>query len=725
MNATRVIRYLKPLSGLLFIGVLSAAPPPQGPPKVQWASVSALAPAERVRYLGEISSTNPGIPNLPETHLLLGKAYMEMGASDRAIEQFEHQSLPASTAWEYPCYWRGKLLAAKGDKASASKAWQRLFLAGKEGSFTSEAARLLSAEAEERGSWEEAAVFLHELWASAPRDTSVMSRLVEAQLGAKNREAALGVARTLWTSFPSDKKSIELFKKHPDIEKAAALPGRPEALQRLKALDSARAWWRLGKEAGELKMPPGTDPMWREYFQARIFEGEERWKKAEVSYESAAKGTAEVSREALLGMGRILPSLKLPETRARYWEDRLAATPGTTDERVADCLVRLMKWRHRTYDETRAMELASAAIAIDPSDEDALEYLYRGAWKRWMLGEPKVAEDTFRKIAGLAPQSNDYNHAANYSLLLLGMADGKEAASARTSLELASRFGYFGYRLRGGTTPAVSPRASAFENRPAPEKGSHREKGEYLSQLGLLEESESEFRMAVKDSKDKALYWDLARQEAARGDLRKSITHVRWAFPDAQTESGAKLPVEVWQALYPIAYERELKSAGSATGLPFLLLCSITRQESLFDAGAVSRSNALGLMQLLPSTGRMTAKKHGLAMPSSASFKDPSWNSRVGAAFFSDVLKKFGGRVDMALASYNAGPNRVSEWNRRPGCPDTQEAFIESIPFKETRSYVRRILLNYWEYNRLYPSHSAKVTGTLAESLRADGKRAS
>ena len=113
-----------------------------------------------------------------------------------------------------------------------------------------------------------------------------------------------------------------------------------------------------------------------------------------------------------------------------------------------------------------------------------------------------------------------------------------------------------------------------------------------------------------------------------------------------------------------------------------------------------SSANAVGLMQVLPSTGRQFARRLKLSGYSAARLTDPETNIRLGTAIFAESLKKFGG-VHFALAAYNAGDHRVAAWQReRPAMP--QDVFIDDIPFPETQNYVKRILGTAEDYRRLY-----------------------
>lgn len=142
------------------------------------------------------------------------------------------------------------------------------------------------------------------------------------------------------------------------------------------------------------------------------------------------------------------------------------------------------------------------------------------------------------------------------------------------------------------------------------------------------------------------------------------------------------------------------------------LLLSIARQESSFDAGAVSPAGAFGLMQLMPATARHVAKTNGLPFDRQRLLHDASYNLKLGSAYMNDLLDRFDGSVLLAIAAYNAGPSRVSRWLDRFGDPRDEIVgpidWIESIPISETRNYVQRVLESYMIYrHRVAPTRVA------------------
>jgi len=141
---------------------------------------------------------------------------------------------------------------------------------------------------------------------------------------------------------------------------------------------------------------------------------------------------------------------------------------------------------------------------------------------------------------------------------------------------------------------------------------------------------------------------------------------------------------------------------------------AIMRQESNFDVGIVSPSGALGLMQLMPATARLVAKRLGEPTSPVLLTTDPGNNMRMGTAYLAEVLEKFDNSVPLAAAAYNAGPHRVTQWLTDNGDPRVEGQsmidWIEMIPFNETRNYVHRVLENVVVYQ-------ARRTGTLPSMM--------
>ena len=159
---------------------------------------------------------------------------------------------------------------------------------------------------------------------------------------------------------------------------------------------------------------------------------------------------------------------------------------------------------------------------------------------------------------------------------------------------------------------------------------------------------------------------------------------------------------------YPMKYLQSISEKVKRVN-PFLITALI-RQESAFQEGAHSRVGAVGLMQLMPRTARLmdhTMNKKKLFSPES--------NLKIGIRYFEDLVDRFQGDVELALAAYNAGPEAVDRWKARYPM-DNRLLFLDLIPYSETRNYVTLIGRNYYWYSKIYAADAAKMAKIIAEN---------
>ena len=214
-----------------------------------------------------------------------------------------------------------------------------------------------------------------------------------------------------------------------------------------------------------------------------------------------------------------------------------------------------------------------------------------------------------------------------------------------------------------------------------------------------------------------------ARQEFARVDYRQPDSHFaglalgrlhsrldqhhlglramkRYAFGYLRFPLES-LDMEYWRYLFPLGWERNLRSRSERHRLDPYLVAALIRQESEYHPGARSRAGALGLMQIMPYTGRQLFQRLGIPGFSNRKLTIPDVSLRLGTFHLKESLAKFDGVVEKALAGYNAGDSRVPKWMEL-GPFDEVAEFVETIPFSETRGYVQSVLRNRAMYALLY-----------------------
>jgi len=166
---------------------------------------------------------------------------------------------------------------------------------------------------------------------------------------------------------------------------------------------------------------------------------------------------------------------------------------------------------------------------------------------------------------------------------------------------------------------------------------------------------------------------------------------------------------------YPTPYRPQFEAAARDVGVDEALLRGIARQESRFVPEIVSSAGAVGLMQLMPGTARWVAKQAGRADYSPGRINDLDVNTQFGAFYFKYWLDRLDGSVALAAAAYNAGPGRAQQW--RPSEPLDGAIWVETIPFNETRDYVKKVIANSIYYARAFGDSSVEVRqrlGTVA-----------
>jgi len=208
-----------------------------------------------------------------------------------------------------------------------------------------------------------------------------------------------------------------------------------------------------------------------------------------------------------------------------------------------------------------------------------------------------------------------------------------------------------------------------------------------LYRLGLRTEAVAEWLWAIRGMDDRAL---LAAAELAK---RNGI------WDRAINTADRTVAEHDFTLRYPAPYSKVLSKQARVRKLDEPLLFGLVRQESRFIADARSSAGAAGLMQLLPSTARLVARKIGMKGFHPSRLGRPEVNAALGAFYLRQVLDGFGGNAVLAAAAYNAGPNRASRW--RDAKPLEGAIYIETIPFAETRQYVKKVMSNVVYYAAL------------------------
>jgi soluble lytic murein transglycosylase len=639
-------------------------------------------------------------------------------------------ALEGSPVAAWAAYYRGLALAKLARPAEAAKVFDAILAQHPEGYLAEGAALAAVDAAESMGDTRRSLTLLQTLAGGTPAaPDEVLKRLAEVA----SRAGEGGVARSAW---------VRLYYEFP-LSPHASLAEPAVAEVRAAAAD----------RAAEVRA--------RDVDRAERLFAARRWSEARAAFERLRAGAAgDVDELANLrvaecdyylgrhraALDRLAPYLERAARRAEAWFFHALALRalGRVDEYVArshqlvsafpdsswaeDALNELGTYHIRANDDGAAAEVFRQIVERYPTSRHAERAAWKYGWWRYKLGELAEAAAVFEQAAIRAPRA-DHRPAWLYWAARARDQLGQHAEAAAIYRIAVADYGssYYGRLAKarlGGLESAISPASAApalaragGEARPASTGGSRTDARarvqaaandppnaaviRRLLLLGLWDEALSEVQYAIRAwGSTSRLQATLAYVYNRQGDLRRGITVMKRAWPQYLTDGGEQLPRRVLQVIYPLAYEDLIHKYARQRGLDPHLVSALIAQESTFQADARSAANAVGLMQILPSTGRRLAQADGLKNFTTRMLTRPDVNIRLGTRHLADLLRRFDGE-HFALASYNAGEHRVMRWRaERPGLG--REEFIDDIPFPETQNYVKRILGTAADYRRLY-----------------------
>jgi soluble lytic murein transglycosylase len=327
---------------------------------------------------------------------------------------------------------------------------------------------------------------------------------------------------------------------------------------------------------------------------------------------------------------------------ANDWYREAEGTPQNAEQRA---------WRVRAA--LRARRWADVARAIDAMPEDqALDAAWR-YWKARALAAAGENEDATRLYATLAAEPHFYGLMASEAL---------GAAIMPVSEPL----------------PPDAAAQAAFGEREAVQRVIR------LTALDLRPEALREWQYVVRGQGDDVLL--LAAEVARRNGL----------YDRSINSADRTQRRHDFSLRYQTPYRDEIADAARDAQLDPAWVYGLARQESRFVANIVSSAGAVGLMQLMPPTAKWVAKQTGRGDFRSLRLEDPGINAQFGTYYLRYVLDRMDGLPVVATAAYNAGPRRAQAW--RGTTPVEGAIYAETIPFNETRDYVKKVLANAMFY---------------------------
>lgn len=391
-------------------------------------------------------------------------------------------------------------------------------------------------------------------------------------------------------------------------------------------------------------------------------------------------------------------------------------------------------------DPAGAMALWERQVTDYPDGDLAAEGFWRLAWNHYLQGDPAGAIRWAEQMLEQVDENADpvhYNGARYWAARWRVYPDVKaptvkntDADAVRAGIELwaalvTERPTRFYALLASARLHELAPERVAAVTRPAPVGGPDQwhlreayfgapevQRAAALGRLGLAQEALAELKRRDEDRADMLpaeVAWEteflaLADPISAHDKLHKYLLH---RVPESLGEDRDR----ILTTAYPNTWWELIQDVGKDLELDVRIFHALVREESSFNPAAKSWAGARGLSQLMPATARHWGGRLGLTVTNST-MVDPRTNTTIGSHYLDYLRRYFDGNMFMAVPAYNAGEGNVGKWSKGLGPVPTDE-YIEHIPLRETRHYVKRVLGTYqlyrvvWGEGPVYPDWSA------------------
>ena len=372
---------------------------------------------------------------------------------------------------------------------------------------------------------------------------------------------------------------------------------------------------------------------------------------------------------------------------AQYYRRVLDTYPNSKNDFNAEWRIAWVAYLNRATDADERMRRFLLKYPVSANPVDALYWLGRDAERG---GNPAHARAFYTKAVERFPETY-FGYAAAARLAKLGEGD----PDAPDFLEKIP------------PPPALRP----FDE-PIPVAADDRwARAQALRAIAFDASAEQELKSAFFATGSPRFLLEAAQAAFDQGHFATGMAYARTIVPSFDSRNFNEIPLKVWKALYPLPYESPLRKESGKNDLDPAVVAGLIRQESTFQADALSHANAYGLMQLLPKTAKILAKQLRVKYAKDRLY-EPDYNIQLGTFYFKGLVQ-LTGAPEYALAAYNAGEDRIALWKAERTYDEIPE-LVESIPFSETRDYVQIVLRNAQLYRMIYNSPSQTPATTAA-----------
>jgi len=576
-----------------------------------------------------------------------------------------------------------------------------------------------------------------EAYAPTSSKTPLLLDRAQAYRAARQTARATKDYQTIFYKYPLSDESKVAATALPQLTKALGkeypYPGVELQEQRAQAFFDARKWKEARSEFEKLQgmLHEPANPH-RQLAQLRIAEARVQLKGPSSLVASLNLPDFDVDAQRLYALSQIYRTDKKENEMLSVIEQLAQKYPAS--KWTEDALMAAGNYFWVDLNRDKAAAWYQRVLDSFPSGRNSYNCEWRVAWVAYLNRQPD-ADDKF--IAFLRKYPVSSNAPNGFYWLGRDAERGGSTAHARSYYRMASeRYPetYFGQHAalrleklgQGDEDPPEflaqippPPPLRPFDEPIASAAMDRWTRAQALRSIAFDSAAELELKSAYFGAGSPRLLFEAAQAAFDQGHFAAGMAYGRLIVPNFDARKFSDVPLIVWKTLYPLPYEPALRREAAKNSFDPMLAAGLIRQESTFQADAVSPKNAVGLMQVLPQTGRLMARQLRVRYTKTSLYQ-PDFNLEVGMVYVAGLLRSLGA-PEYALAAFNAGEDRIALWRSERNYDEIPE-LVESIPFTETRDYVQIVLRNAEVYRRIYgstvPAPSVAVATTSAGHSR-------
>ncbi len=635
---------------------------------------------------------------------------------NRALRLFEEEMSHFSILHDYILFWKGDTLFHLGEFQKSAEVFRSIPKTEPD-SLLKKAAMFRAGEAwYHAGNCSQSMRQFNQISLVTSKEDFVprgLLQLADCQIRTIQTTQGLESLKRVWIHFPMSEEAGEAEARlHARTEGAKWIPDSLSQFRRGKVL-LRQAYYPEAITAFQkfLKLEP--EHAWREEAQfnlALALSRLKRYDEARGLFLTLLKQRGDKAGESAVWLAKIY--LRTGHGKSLRKLPKVFGTISLSPSQKATIVFYLAVWLEDHHHIEEAIAAYQRAGSLQPGSRMWRRSLWRIGWMQYRAGTYDKAATTFQQFVKRSQSTKVIPQFLYWKGRSLEQE--KDLHAKETFAELCTQypFTYYGQLAEDcgsrqeESSPSIVGRTQNGEAKTlAVEKYLHRNrhfrKGIALQELGLSKDSARELSWLVKSRKfGPTLLQELALTLRKVGAQHEALRIAKIYFQEVLDGRQSADHESFWHLAYPDGFLPVIKYYAQGLVDPYLV-AAIIREESLYDAQALSPAGAIGLMQLMPATAQRLTKGTRDLNGMREQLFDFQTNIRLGSIYLGNLVKRFSGNLIHAVAAYNAGPHVVKRWVARNGQLPPDE-FVEMIPYRETRGYVKRVLRSYREYHRIH-----------------------